>query len=237
MWNGKLKAVTFSFDDGNLEDKRLIELFNKYGVKGTFNLNSGSLCTSHAWSYELDGRKYTVHHLSAENIDKIYKGHEVACHTLQHPDLTNLTEEQVRNQICLDRRYLELLFGYHIDGFAYPFGTYNDTCIKVLKEAGFLYGRTVADTFGFDMPEEPLALKPTCHQENEKIFDVVDRFLSLGTDKPQMLYIWGHSYEFRDEKQWERIEKIISRLANHDDIFYGTNHEVLSDYYKENGEK
>lgn len=41
MWNGKKKAVTFSFDDGVTQDIRLIEIFNKYGLKGTFNLNSG----------------------------------------------------------------------------------------------------------------------------------------------------------------------------------------------------
>ena len=40
MWNGKLKALTFSYDDGVTQDIRMIELFNKYNVKGTFNLNS-----------------------------------------------------------------------------------------------------------------------------------------------------------------------------------------------------
>lgn len=36
-WNGKLKAVTFSYDDGVLQDERRINLFNKYGLKCTFN--------------------------------------------------------------------------------------------------------------------------------------------------------------------------------------------------------
>ena len=40
MWNGKLKAVTFSYDDGVTQDIRLIEIFNKYNLKATFNLNS-----------------------------------------------------------------------------------------------------------------------------------------------------------------------------------------------------
>ena len=40
MFNGKMKAVTFSYDDGVTQDKRLIELFNKYGLKATFNINS-----------------------------------------------------------------------------------------------------------------------------------------------------------------------------------------------------
>lgn len=41
MWNGKKKAVTFSYDDGVTQDRRLVEMMNTYGVKGTFNLNSG----------------------------------------------------------------------------------------------------------------------------------------------------------------------------------------------------
>ena len=38
---GKHKALTFSYDDGRIFDKRLIEIFNKNGMKGTFNLNAG----------------------------------------------------------------------------------------------------------------------------------------------------------------------------------------------------
>ena len=41
MWNGKKKAITFSFDDGMVEDIWLVNLFKKYGLKGTFNINSG----------------------------------------------------------------------------------------------------------------------------------------------------------------------------------------------------
>ena len=36
---GKKRIVTFSYDDGHKNDERLIGLFNKYGVKGTFHLN------------------------------------------------------------------------------------------------------------------------------------------------------------------------------------------------------
>ena len=39
MWNGKNKAITFSFDDGVTQDKRLVEMLDKYGLKATFNIN------------------------------------------------------------------------------------------------------------------------------------------------------------------------------------------------------
>ena len=41
MWDGKKRAVTFSYDDGVEQDRHLVELFNTYGMKATFNLNSG----------------------------------------------------------------------------------------------------------------------------------------------------------------------------------------------------
>ena len=38
---GKKKAFNVTYDDGVLQDIRFVELLNKYGLKGTFNLNSG----------------------------------------------------------------------------------------------------------------------------------------------------------------------------------------------------
>ena len=39
MFGGINKAITFSYDDGVTQDVRLIEIFNKYNIKATFNLN------------------------------------------------------------------------------------------------------------------------------------------------------------------------------------------------------
>ena len=52
-------------------------------------------------------------------------------------------------------------------------------------------------------------------------------FLSLEVEEPALLYIWGHSYEFEADRNWDRMEKILKQLAGHSDIFYGTNAEVL----------
>ena len=49
MWNGKNKAVTFSYDDGIEQDKRLVDIFNTYGLKCTFNLNSGIMNEKGNW--------------------------------------------------------------------------------------------------------------------------------------------------------------------------------------------
>ena len=124
MWNGKKKAVTFSFDDGVTQDIRLIEILNRYGLKGTFNINSELL--GKAGQLERNGK--TVRHDKVEPCDlrDIYKGHEVAAHTLTHPNLTRLSAEEVIRQVEEDRKNLSRLCGYEVVGMAYPCGGVNN---------------------------------------------------------------------------------------------------------------
>lgn len=70
---GKHKALTMSYDDGRTQDRRLVPLFNQYGIKGTFHLNSGFLG---------DER-----HVRPDEVSTLYAGHEVACHTVSHPTI------------------------------------------------------------------------------------------------------------------------------------------------------
>ena len=93
MWNGKNKAVTFSFDDGVTQDLRLIELLDKYGLKATFNLNSSLL----GLTKEVVRNERTVSHNKVDpyKVREIYKNHEVAVHTLTHPNLTGLLDDPI----------------------------------------------------------------------------------------------------------------------------------------------
>ena len=50
--NGKKKAFNVTYDDGVLQDIRFVELLNKYGLKGTFNLNSGLMEREFEWTHE-----------------------------------------------------------------------------------------------------------------------------------------------------------------------------------------
>ena len=61
---GKLKkAVTFSYDDAITQDVQMIELMNKYGIKGTFNLNSQLLGTRSFLTGRLpNGENYRICH-------------------------------------------------------------------------------------------------------------------------------------------------------------------------------
>ena len=47
----------------------------------------------------------------------------------------------------------------------------------------------------------------------------------------EMFYLWGHSYEFDDNNNWDVIEKFAEYAGGHDHIWYATNIEIY-DYVK-----
>ena len=230
-WNGKNKAVTFSFDDGVLQDIRLIEIFNKYGLKGTFNLNSAHLGGKN--TLERNGRTVCHDKVAPQDVKEVYAGHEVAVHTLTHPNLTTLDEEEIVHQVEDDRLALSELAGYEVVGMAYPCGGVNndDRVAAVIKaRTGVRYARTITSVYSFDKQENLYRFNPSVYYIEENLEKIVDEFLALDTDEPQLLYIWGHSYEMDAEYiTWETFERICQKLAGHEDIFYGTNKETLLD--------
>lgn len=221
--NGKAKALTFSYDDGEKKDIRLVQLFNKYGLKGTFNLNSGLM------TVEPDESSSKV---ALSQIPEVYKGHEVAVHTVNHPFLERMTTTEIVDEILEDRRTLEKYTGYVVRGMAYPFGTYNDDVIRVAKDLGIAYSRGVHSHYGFGLTDKWLEMPATCHQAYDKIFDLADKFVNgkvtadWRSAAGWLFYIWGHSFEYRTEEDWERMEKLCAYLSNRDDVWYATNIEI-----------
>ena len=227
MWDGKKKAVTFSFDDGVTQDIRLIEIFNKYGLKCTFNLNSALLGLK--GTFVRNEREVTHNRIPASKIKEVYAGHEIAVHTLAHPTLTVLDDETVIYQVEEDRKQLSKLCGYEVVGMAYPNGPNDDRVAALIKNhTGVKYARTVTSTGNFDLQTNYFRFNPSTYYINEDFEEVVDRFLALQTDEPQLLYIWGHAYEMDAEYiTWEKFERICKKLSGRADIFYGTNKDVL----------
>lgn len=233
MFNGKMKALTFSYDDGVDQDKRLIELFNKYGLKGTFNLNS-DLLGRREDTLTILGRTVGHGKVFASDVRHIYDGHEVAVHTLTHPLLPKIEDDkEIIRQVEEDRIKLSELCGYEVVGMAYPCGGQNhdDRVANIIREnTGVKYCRTIISNHSFDLQEDLYKFKPTVYHfgEFDKMFELGQQFLEADADTPQILYVWGHAYEFdiRDG-DWERMEEFCRMMSGRDDIFYGTNKEVL----------
>lgn len=217
------KAVTFSYDDGVLQDKRLVEIFNRYGLKCTFNINSD--LGNEQGSFFIKDKP--IQRLNMNDLVELYQGHEVASHSLHHYDLTKKTQPEILSEIKEDIDNITLTFKTKPVGFVYPFGSYNKEIKTILKDLGIQYARTVISTHSFQLQQNLLEFNPTCHHNDPQLFDIINQFLSSDNKQPQLLYIWGHSYEFDVDNNWELIEEICKRLANHKDIFYGTNKEVF----------
>lgn len=229
MFNGKMKALTFSYDDGVLQDERLVDIFNKYNLKGTFNINSELLgCQG-----SLNVRGTVVGHtkINPEEVEILYAGHEIAVHTLTHPNLTTLEKQEIIQQVEMDRIRLSDLAGYEVYGMAYPCGGVNndDRVAEIIKmNTKVKYARTITPTYSFDLQSNLYRFNPTIHHtEWDKLQEMVQTFIDLETDKPALFYIWGHSYEFDEENTWELFEDICRDLSNRDDVFYGTNKDIL----------
>lgn len=207
--NGATKCVTFSFDDGAKEDIRLSKLFNKYNMKCTFNLSDCLL------------------RVMGDDFLETYFGHEVACHGAEHLRIVEHTDEEIIKEITFNRKNLEALTGYSVKGHAYAGGYHDDHSIEVLKKCGIVYGRTTMDTGEFGLPTDFLRWHPTCQQKHALEF--AQKFVNTENDGSlKLLYIWGHSFEFREEKDWETFENALKILAKDKDIWYATNMEVYN---------
>ena len=220
---GRAKALTFSYDDGVKADLHLLEVFEKYGLKGTFNLNN-LLFDCENWHGRMD----------EEQTYNAFKDgrHEVAVHGARHIFLEKVPLAEAVNEIISNRDYLEKKFGKVVRGMAYPYNSYNDEILSVLPALGIEYARTTESTHSFKIPENWLKLNPTCHHGDKALEELTEKFIKSTPDEefkkrePLLFYIWGHSYEFDDNNNWSIIENVGKALGNRNDIWYATNIEI-----------
>ena len=160
--SNKLKAVTFSYDDAVVQDIRLIELLNKYNLKCTFNVNSELLGMAHTLTRE--NLRIAHYKIQPQDVKRIYEGHEVAVHTLTHPHLPPLEEDEIIRQVEQDRLNLSELVEYEVVGMAYPGGGVNndDRVAEIIKNnTGVKYSRTITFTHDFETQENIYRFNPT----------------------------------------------------------------------------
>lgn len=225
------KALTFSYDDSVRQDERLAELFHKYGLKATFNVNSQRLGAVGTYTEPGVDKVVDRSRILPEDVARIYKGHEVAGHTLTHPILLNCTDEEVIRQVEEDRKALSQMVGYEVVGFVYPGGAPNhdERVERLIREhTGVKYIRAIEDSNGFDISEDLYRFRPSVfHGYTDRMFELGKQLLEMKPDKPQLLYVWGHSYELDLFDMWDELEEFCKMMSGRDDIFYGTNREVL----------
>lgn len=223
----KSKAFTMSYDDGTIHDRRLVEIMNRWGLRGTFNLNSaffGKKESSPSPFGTIDTSK-----IEEWEVSELYAGHEIAGHGLAHASPTNVGSSTFMYETISDKANLERIAGKLVRGYAYPFGNYDRVSIDVLRLAGYHYSRTVGETAGFELPKDFMEWHSTCHHNHPRLMELAETFCS--PDGPpfgrQLFYLWGHSYEFATQGTWELIERFCQYMGEHgEDIWFATNIEI-----------
>lgn len=221
------KALTLSYDDGVEQDVRLMEILDRYGIRCTFNLNSGCYAPEDVvWPQgQIHRRMPRSRVLAAYDTSR----HEVAVHCLTHASLPELPPDQIIHEVMKDRENLERDFGMLVRGMAYPYGTYSDEVVDTLRACGILYSRTVASSHDFSVPQDWLRLRPTCHHNDPQLMALCDRFLAEPANWTcRLFYLWGHAYEFEADNNWSVIEAFCQKMAGQKDIWYATNMEICA---------
>ena len=227
---GKAKAFTMSYDDGKKSDMRFSDIITKHGLKCTFNLTGNEL----------------VHDLTDDEIRKymLGRGHEIAVHGLHHiAEGTMLPIEGIQDVLNC-RLELEDRFGIIIKGMAYPDTGITNICTgttyqkikNYLTELEIAYSRTLrGDNNEFNLPDDWHSWIPTAHHNNPKIMDYIEEFIQLDNTsekaytarfQPRLFYLWGHSYEFDRDDNWQHLEDICAKVSGREDIWYATNMEI-----------
>ena len=219
MFGRKMKAFTLGFDDGVIQDRRLVSILNKYGIKCTFFLNSEKFgCKSER---DFDGVIVNTSRIDVGEVRDLYLGHEIAAHALTHKPLAEIPLEEAYREAELDRAALSRIAGYEVTGFAYPNGSVNDEVIDMLRDrTGIRYARWNGESMSFDIPSELLKMNYTARFTNDAIFDLAHEFIALKPKTPKVFSIFGHAYEFDAFSSWDRLEDFCRLISGHDDIYY-----------------
>ena len=247
------KYFTLSYDDGLEQDKQTIALMKKYGIRGTFNLNSAMLGEKSNIEYVgTIGFKNVApsivkkgfiktgpaNRIPADEIRQVYEGFELATHSAHHVNMKKLSREETEAELLRDREVLSQYTDLPVVGHAFPFGSKNPALIEILRENDFLYARALGNTKGkgedrFAFPENQLDFAPTCWQTDRNIKELFQEFLSITTTKGDMLfYMWGHGYEFDFDEMKKReilktMEWMFDQVARDDSIVPCTNAEAF----------
>ena len=197
------KYFLLSFDDGTIYDRRFVQLLNRYGFKGTFNLNSG--LEDFVWYYE---DRFPVRRQILAEIGDLYRGHEIASHSLHHHWLNTLTPPQISREIGEDCETLKKLFHLSEIGFGVPFTACGEREIRLIRKyVRYIRLSEFADTFA--LPEDPYHI-PIHALYND--VDIREKIAAFGANdlKDSLFVMAGHSYELEVLDHWEYMEELLT---------------------------
>ncbi len=255
----KKVIVTTSWDDGAIQDLRLLKLLNKHNLKGTFYIPQ-------TISFEVESGK-PLKRILEKDILEIAKTQEIGAHGITHTYLDELNKKQIYNEVKDSKHWLEKLLNKEIKMFAYSGGVFNNEIVNSVKKAGFLGTRTT-ESFKINIEKNPFLMGISlqcypCFPRNKEWslpFWVKTswgrfKFNSKGISDLKLpinslfnwtmlaknifkhvfknggaFHLWGHSWEIEKYGFWDDLEDVLKHISNRESILYLTNSETIESY-------
>lgn len=219
---GKTKAFNISYDDGVVQDVRFVQLLNRYGLKGTFNLNYGLLHSGFTWQHECG---MTVRRIPEKEIPEVYTGHEVASHSYSHPYFDHMEETEILKELGADKYFLERLMGREVAGYATPFYYYSDLMAHCVRQCGFAYARISEESGDYSIPDDVYRWRGSKFHWDDDLEEFVEGFLETDLELA-LCQLVGHSYDLDVMDRWEVMDRICSRVSGCQDVWPATHIEL-----------
>jgi peptidoglycan-N-acetylglucosamine deacetylase len=230
----KTAVLTTSWDDGHKCDLRLARMLKEHGLGATF----------YVAPQNQEFAKQDL--LNSEEIRAISQDFEIGAHSMTHPRLPGISEQQAKREIVESKAVLEQVTGKEIKAFCYPGGAYTKLHVQLVKSAGYRYARTVS-RYAFTV-DDPYEAGTSLHVYNHR-FDLwqtarfakfrpmkVLRYLEWDAlaramfdqliKKGGVYHIWGHSWEIDEHNDWERLESVFRYISADPRVRYVTNGEL-----------
>jgi hypothetical protein len=164
--------------------------------------------------------------LRPAEIGDLYEGHEIASHTLTHPYMDSLSDEELYRQLGEDKKNLENMFGGEVAGFAVPFDYYDDRIARCAEKCGFEYARTSDVSLSYTPCRDWYHWKTGIYHVMPELVPYVEGFLKTN-EELALCQIVGHSYDLFTENLWDTMESICAKIGEHGEIWKCTHLELV----------
>lgn len=198
------------WDDGDVDDIRLVEILKKHGARATFNINPGGWKSERRMAHQFKG-EYAVYRLMLDEMPQVYEGFCIGGHTMTHPSLSAIDPALALAELVECKRYIETHFNQSACGMAYPCGAYNNEVKELVRKAGYLYARTTKN-IDLDLNvNDSMALHTHCHFLAPDFWEKFNAVKAVDGD----FYFWGHAFELMgNDERWQKLEAMIGRLTD-----------------------
>ncbi len=199
METKKIQIIS-SWDDGRIQDVRLIQLLRKYNIPAIFYIP--------VKIKELDDNQ--IREIANDPL------FEIGAHTMTHPrEIQLLDRSEATKEIQDSKIELQRITGKPVTKFCYPRGRFSIETKDIVREAGFEIGRTVKG-LNIKFTDDPFETNPTIHVHAEHQIYGTHTWFEVAKEKFDKVLaeggrfeIWGHSWEIDKYNQWEFFEDFL----------------------------